>query len=260
MNDRFSSIQASPAFAAQPAASIVLDRELLIRAVNPAYTALSGRAPEELLGEYVFDAFPDNAEDSSCDGVNRLEESFSRVLQTKAQHNMIIQRYDVQDCDGVFHQRWWAPVNAPLRDGRQTVGILHQVQEVTAAHDAIQRVLTLLRDQAGERMDGGDDGRYAEIAEMHITLAQRYSALVDEVAGLRRALTSRATIDQAKGVLMAQHGCDSEQAFRLLVRLSQNTNVPLADVAHAVTYQTHGAGSSLRKAHQPSAPSSGARR
>ncbi len=241
VNDRFSSIQASPAFAAQPAASIVLDRELVIRAVNRAYTALSGRDPEDLLGVYVFDAFPDNAEDASCDGVTRLKESFRRVRQTKAQHNMIIQRYDLQDGDGVFHQRWWAPVNAPVRDGHHMLGILHQVQEVTAAHEAIQRVLTVLRDHA-RRVGENDGDKFAEIADLHITLAQRYSALVDEVAGLRRALTSRATIDQAKGVFMARYGCDSDQAFSLLARLSQNSNVPLADVARAVIYQTQGSG------------------
>lgn len=241
MNDRFSSIHANPAFAAQPTASIVLDPGFVIRAVNGTYTALCGRAPEDLLGMHVFDAFPDNAEDASCDGVTRLEESFRRVLKTKAQHNMIIQRYDVQDCDGAFHQRWWAPVNAPVRDGHRTLGILHQVQEVTAEHEAIQRVLTILRDEAGQRVDNEDD-RLAEIAEMHITLVRRYSALVEEVAGLRRALTSRATIDQAKGVLMAQYGCDSEHAFNLLARLSQNSNVPLADVARAVTYQTQRGG------------------
>jgi PAS domain-containing protein len=48
---------------------------------------------------------------------------------------------------------------------------------------------------------------------------------------LHQALESRALIDQAKGILMARLGIDSEAAFRELVRRSQHSNVKLRDVA-----------------------------
>jgi AmiR/NasT family two-component response regulator len=60
---------------------------------------------------------------------------------------------------------------------------------------------------------------------------------VREVEQLRRALTSRATIDQAKGILMARRRIDADEAFRALVVMSNQTNVPLADVAKALVYQ-----------------------
>jgi AmiR/NasT family two-component response regulator len=58
-----------------------------------------------------------------------------------------------------------------------------------------------------------------------------------EVSQLRYALTSRATIEQAKGIVMTERHCTPGEAFGVLVRLSQNSNVPLRDVARALVYQ-----------------------
>lgn len=48
---------------------------------------------------------------------------------------------------------------------------------------------------------------------------------------LEQVLTSREVIDQAKGMLMAQQGCDADGAFSLLRQASQNRNVKLRDLA-----------------------------
>src|SRR3954470_6877518 len=47
----------------------------------------------------------------------------------------------------------------------------------------------------------------------------------------RRALASRDTIGQAKGMIMERYGVDAVQAFEVLRKLSQDSNVPLAQVA-----------------------------
>ncbi len=59
-------------------------------------------------------------------------------------------------------------------------------------------------------------------------------ALRHEVEHLRRALSSRADIDQAKGVLMLRYGLTSARAFDVLVRWSQDANVKLRVVAVAL--------------------------
>ena len=64
-----------------------------------------------------------------------------------------------------------------------------------------------------------------------------YRDLADEVVQLREALSSRATIEQAKGMLMLSRRCSAEEAFNVLRVLSQNTNVRLAEVAAALIYQ-----------------------
>ncbi|MEU8132687.1 SpoIIE family protein phosphatase [Streptodolium elevatio] len=52
-----------------------------------------------------------------------------------------------------------------------------------------------------------------------------------EVDGLRRAMRSRAVIEQAKGLLMARMSCSADEAFGHLAQLSQHTNMKLAEVA-----------------------------
>ncbi|WIX82836.1 ANTAR domain-containing protein [Amycolatopsis carbonis] len=59
------------------------------------------------------------------------------------------------------------------------------------------------------------------------------AALAEENRQLRDALQTRGVIEQAKGVLMAQRRCGPQEAFDVLVTLSQDTNVKLRDVAQA---------------------------
>jgi AmiR/NasT family two-component response regulator len=58
-----------------------------------------------------------------------------------------------------------------------------------------------------------------------------------EVSQLRYALTGRATIDQAKGIIMTERRCSPDEAFGVLVKMSQDSNVPVRDVARALVYQ-----------------------
>ncbi len=55
--------------------------------------------------------------------------------------------------------------------------------------------------------------------------------LLAELDVLRRALSTRATIEQAKGMLMERLSCTSEQAFNLIVLQSQQTARRLHDIA-----------------------------
>jgi AmiR/NasT family two-component response regulator len=59
-----------------------------------------------------------------------------------------------------------------------------------------------------------------------------------EFHSLEGAFGRRATIERAKGILMAVHGIDERQAFELLRNNSQRDGRKLVDIADAVT-QTH---------------------
>ncbi|WP_369185468.1 SpoIIE family protein phosphatase [Streptomyces sp. Y1] len=52
-----------------------------------------------------------------------------------------------------------------------------------------------------------------------------------EAEGLRRAMRTRGVIEQAKGMLTERLGCTPDQAFGHLVRLSQDSNRRVADIA-----------------------------
>jgi GAF domain-containing protein len=72
---------------------------------------------------------------------------------------------------------------------------------------------------------------YAGVALANMHLYQAQGRVAEQ---LQQAMQSRAVIEQAKGVLMGQRRCTAQQAFDLLVRLSQDTNRKLRDVAQAL--------------------------
>src|SRR4051794_21252888 len=61
--------------------------------------------------------------------------------------------------------------------------------------------------------------------------ANAYSDALALSERLTDAMEHRATIEQAKGMLMAAGGCTSEHAFQILVKASQRENVKLRDLA-----------------------------
>ncbi|MFJ6663780.1 ANTAR domain-containing protein [Streptomyces sp. NPDC091383] len=65
--------------------------------------------------------------------------------------------------------------------------------------------------------------------------AEQLDLLRLEIAQLRQALDSRPVIDQARGVLMAAHGCTPDQAWEILREASQHSNVKLHRIAAAIT-------------------------
>ncbi|MEV5881267.1 ANTAR domain-containing protein [Streptomyces sp. NPDC052020] len=65
--------------------------------------------------------------------------------------------------------------------------------------------------------------------------SERLHDLQAEVEQLRHAIASRPVIDQARGILMATHGCTSDEAWHLLRETSQLSNTKLRAVAAAIT-------------------------
>jgi GAF domain-containing protein len=61
--------------------------------------------------------------------------------------------------------------------------------------------------------------------------ADTKAELAEVAEQLQEAMRSRATIEQAKGILIAAHGCDADEAFRLLTQMSSRTNVKLRVIA-----------------------------
>lgn len=75
------------------------------------------------------------------------------------------------------------------------------------------------------------------LANMHLYQAQEQMA-----QQLQDAMDSRAAIEQAKGVLMGQRRCTSQEAFDILIKLSQDSNRKLREVAQALVDHATGTG------------------
>jgi hypothetical protein len=107
----------------------------------------------------------------------------------------------------------------PGRDDGQTTGAVNVYSSRGAAFG-----------HAGQRIA---EVATAAVASVLRTVAER-EAMENLATGLERALTSRAVIDQAKGMIMARLGVDADDAFARLVHVSSRLNVKVRDLATLV--------------------------
>ncbi|RZU36143.1 serine phosphatase RsbU (regulator of sigma subunit) [Streptomyces sp. BK022] len=121
-------------FQALPGAVALISADLVFVDANLAFLTQAGRSRDQVVGRYLFDAFPDNPADPGASGARNLEASLRRVLLNREPDTMALQRYDVEsaDQDGRWEERYWSPVNAPVfaPDGHIAV-LIHRVEEVT---------------------------------------------------------------------------------------------------------------------------------
>jgi GAF domain-containing protein len=74
----------------------------------------------------------------------------------------------------------------------------------------------------------------AEAVAVAVVNADAQERLAEDARNMRLAMESRAVIEQAKGVVMAQRGVDAEQAFDILREASQRYNRKLRDIAGGI--------------------------
>ena len=248
MRAALTAIAVSPVFDETVAPYLLLDSDLKIVAANPAYAAATGRPREELVGAYIFDAFPDNPADPAANGVANLQASLERVLRRARRHRMHIQRYDVpgRTPDEAFVRKYWSPVNAPVPDDRgRTVGVLHHVEDVTAVWALAQRSDRLEYEDVGLPASAargrGMQAMWASYALALGNLERRNQEMASEIAQLRTALSSRLVIEQAKGIVMVQRRCGPDEAFDLMRRTARSSRRPLREVAVEIIATANGA-------------------
>lgn len=99
---------------------------------NDAYATATLIKRGTIVGEKLFDAFPDNPNDPLADGAQNLYASL-RIAQERGEvHKMSVQRYDVRDAAGSFVERHWQPSNMPIFDENgRLLYLLHHVEDVT---------------------------------------------------------------------------------------------------------------------------------
>lgn len=78
---------------------------------------------------------------------------------------------------------------------------------------------------------------YAGVALANMHLYEAQGRVAEQ---LQAAMASRAVIEQAKGILMGARRCTSDEAFDILVKLSQDANRKLRDVAQALVDEAKG--------------------
>lgn len=107
-------------------------------------------------------------------------------------------------------------LSVPLPAQRHIIGALNVYAR---RHD----VITEQRERLAEQF-----AMYAAVAIGNTALYLTSAKLAEQ---MQEAMTSRAVIEQAKGVLMAVHRCDADEAFARLVSASQHSHEKLRTVA-----------------------------
>ncbi|GAA5158793.1 MULTISPECIES: PAS and ANTAR domain-containing protein [Amycolatopsis] len=124
------------------------------------------------------------------------------------------------------------PALAEVFEQARRTGQPFSCQQRIAAADESTRAVVVVGD-----VDTEDDapsavhGYYVDLTSARLREAEQLSELAGEAAGLQRAMASRATIEQAKGMIMLAYRCDSGAAFDLLIGTSQRANVKLRELA-----------------------------
>ncbi|MEV5608701.1 ANTAR domain-containing protein [Streptomyces sp. NPDC052225] len=135
------------------------------------------------------------------------------------------------DARDLLNDRRWPDYRALALDSgvRSSVTIPFRSADLTVT-------LSLYSFRAGtlEDVPHGPVRALGDLAATCLVRDRSYQAALTELDQLGTALRTRPVVDQACGIVMHVLGCDADDAFTVLRRISQTTNRKLADVAAAV--------------------------
>lgn len=131
---------------------------------------------------------------------------------------------DVMVHDTLEDERWPAWASAAAEMGYRSLMAVR-------LHTSERTMGTLNLYGARPRQFSTADLQVAHVLARHAAIAL---SRMQESENLWRAVDARKLIGQAEGILMERYALDSDRAFEVLVRYSQDANVKLRDVAQKV--------------------------
>src|SRR5258705_1875328 len=203
-------------FEKTPGLYLALDPHFFILAATDNYLRATMTRREDIVGQHLFDVFPDNPGDAEATGVRNLRSSLERALRDRVPDSMAVQKYDIRRAGGEFEERYWSPVNTPIigADGHVEY-IIHCVDDVTefvrlkksAAEKSgatelpreqagMQREILLRSEELGsanQQLKLANEELELRTAELHDTLQTMQTftySIAHDLRGPLRALTS----------------------------------------------------------------------
>ena len=138
--------------------------------------------------------------------------------------------------DDMEHDSQWPPFS--------TVAFAHGVRSsmsvpLVARHESVGAINFYKCDPGRFSDDDVEVGlTFATQAAIVLANSQAYWDAHQFGANLMQAMKSRATIEQAKGILMGAQRCSPDEAFQVLVRASQRENRKLREIAEDIVNRT----------------------
>jgi PAS domain S-box-containing protein len=155
-------------FRASPYPYLLMDLALNIIGANDAYLHATGRREDELLGRYVFDAFPENPDDPGSTNIAEVRSSLLRAIASGKPDTTAFLRYSVPSPGGGFMERFWSTVHTPIPGGDGATAFV--------AQNAID-VTELYRFDRQSHVASVDPDTPAQVADGHFSQAQLHQAM-----------------------------------------------------------------------------------
>lgn len=133
-------------FHRMPNAAMVLDTDLVFVDANEAYCSAVQRTREELLGQYVFDAFPDTP-----DRVEQIRSVFNRTLAGELTQ-LEAQPYRLELPDGRVEDRIWQIAQFPIHCDEGHVQFMVQRAEDVTEREALRAQRDLVTAELNHRV------------------------------------------------------------------------------------------------------------
>ncbi len=172
-------------FARMPSPYMMLDHELRYIDVSESYLAIVGRQRSELLGQSVFDVFPETPARRAL-----FEDAFRRALAGEA-NAVIRQRYDIArpaSQGGGLKTTIWTTHHVPVHDSSGAIiGMLQRALDVTSEVEAEET-----RDAVLREFDHRMKNLLAKVAAICELTAREENELGTYVEKLRQRLAALA--------------------------------------------------------------------
>ena len=144
---------------------MVLDHELRYVAANAAYLEVTASKLEDLVGQHVFDRFPNDPADPNNVPAQMLRRSLERVLATGQRDHLALLPYRVPKVGEEVEEqmRYWSATHTPVLDASGKVRfILQHTVDVTELH---ARELATTGDGGDLRQEAGVFSRARAVQE-----------------------------------------------------------------------------------------------
>lgn len=148
------------------------DPKFTIIAATKEFAEFAGADMGKLIGSSLFEYFPDNPEAPISSG--DIRKSLAKCMETKQVNELEIQRYDLTDANGIFHEMYWTVIHTPILDESGDISFI-----IHTAVNKTESVLSEKKDLKIESLEfAGNIFRQSSIAihifsgpDMIITLA-----------------------------------------------------------------------------------------
>lgn len=173
-----------------PSSIMILDRELRFLGMNAHYLKLTESTREALMGQFVFDVFPESSERRQI-----FETAFRQTVAGQPT-SVLRQRFDIRDGNGIVSEYWWDCHHIPVADASGAiVGMLQQASNVTAQVRA-ERLRAAVMSEL--------DHRVKNIISKVQAIARRTAVGVEDIGAYLEAFDSRlSAMARAQALLFA---------------------------------------------------------